>query len=465
MALCTRGGRCLSADSSEEDDEEDEFDSTDSTPPEDRQDTPRDWSGRRRRRRVEIPHIVESLLETIEGRVPPLQNLTNGMNARTQAEVHAMLQVVLRDLGEEEPNAQYHYQHANAQMTEEDRAAYLDKFTTGELVRMLQYYLSNLDKPVFEPSKRLCQLAVLNDFIPSLTRKVNNTRILVELQECCRSMDRQRLLLLARIMQKLRLWMTKHVAYRVMSTSKKTSEHVLLEASNFLGKLFSKCLIFIPAFLQASMIYRGGMSVKEARNLVVETIPDTPPALLHRHHYSSADSDSIDNATVFLARTRRARSYQVDSQNNNQYDCTGAGCSHQNCNNYGQGLHVERTDDRRDSTGTNYTALCSLNTENLCRMRISWVNMENLERLSRPRAVDRSPASRQAHGRKPLLSYGSDIRHSVFMLLICSLGIEYWHRLSFQAITRRTRRRRRKRRTKARRRHKRGVAGAAMSMK
>ncbi|VDL86084.1 unnamed protein product [Schistocephalus solidus] len=461
MALCARGGKpsCMSADSTEEDDEEDEFDSTESTPPDDRQDTPCDWSKRRRRKRVEVPPIVEGLLETIEGRIPPLQNLTNGMNARSQAEVHAMLQVVLRDLGQAEPNVQYQYQHSKMQMTTEERTAYLDKFTTGELVRMLQYYLSNLDRPVFEPSKRLCQLAVLNDFIPSLTHKVNNTRILAEMQECCRSMDRQRLLLLAQVMLKLRLWMTKHVAYRVMSISRKTSEHVLLEASNFLGKLFSKCLIFIPAFLRASMIYRGGMSVKEARNLVVETIPEAPPSVIHRHQYSSADSDSIDNATLFLARMRRTKTSHGDKDNSNQY-----GCGNQNCNNYGYSLEVDRTDDRRDSVGTNYTALCSLNTENLCRMRISWVNMENLQRLSRPRALDRSPASGQTPGRRPMLSYGSDIRHSVFMLLICSLGVEYWHKLSFQAITRRTRRRRRKRRTKARRKHKRCVPGAATCM-
>lgn len=249
------------------------------------------------------PIVVSMLLDLIESQVPPLQNLTNGLSTRSQREIQALLRVISRAFN--------NYKHGASETNRATVRAGLECYTTGTLVRMLHYYFSNLRTPLFVATPKFCQLAVMNDFLPSLTYREDHAQVINELTRICRSMHSHQVILLSLLMQKLNLWITKHVAYRVSPNSKKASEDVLLEATVFIAKLFAKCVIYIPKHLEFTLVTRG-VDVRDAQKLM-----RTPLPALTRCTHDSEDSDneSIYSATRYLAKQRAIDRSRKISQN------------------------------------------------------------------------------------------------------------------------------------------------------
>lgn len=174
-----------------------------------------------------VPGIVIGVMNEIERRIPPLNNILVGyteMNDKSNAILDSLI-----------PNCKH----------EEDLPFTLYEEPVWVLFQVLQLFLDRLEVPAFCVDLNIASNEKLYNF-PIKYNHGSLGKVTQSLDECLKKMRPEQVALLSFIMQKIQLWALKNVEYHLRRNFSLSKDQVYIESIDFFRSLLGPFVISLP---------------------------------------------------------------------------------------------------------------------------------------------------------------------------------------------------------------------------
>ncbi|VDL92862.1 unnamed protein product [Schistocephalus solidus] len=191
------------------------------------------------------PVILLALLEAMDGVVPPVDKILNGLTEESMRNCDSLLGHLVNDVGKTNKVLCDHL---------------LSSLSPGELAQMLQLLFLRFERPVFEALPEMCQFIHRRIFYmdPRMSRcRAKNNIVFTKggklVQQCIDRMSTHQRAILATFLKYCQRWCQAHVGSKMREDCQRNSVSEYTEAISCLSGLFCGSLIGIPrAYISAS---------------------------------------------------------------------------------------------------------------------------------------------------------------------------------------------------------------------